>query len=66
MKGKTLESLMFLEQKHTWAVKGHLVADGSKQQNLIQDGAAPSPTVRMDLILITSAIEATEGWDVAV
>jgi len=65
-KGKALESLMFLENKQTGAVKGRLVADGSKQRNYIEEGAAASPTVMTESVLITAAIVATEGRDVAV
>ncbi len=65
-KGKALELLMFLEQKRTGAVKGRLVADGSTQRDYIQDRAAASPTVMTESVLITSAIEAMEGRDVAV
>ncbi len=65
-KGKALELLMFLEQKRTRAVKGRLVADRSKQRDYIQEGAAASPTVMTESVLITRAIEATEGQDVAI
>ncbi len=64
-KGKALELLMFLEQQQTGAVKGQLVADGSKQRDYIQEGAAALPTVMTESVLITAAIEATEGRDVA-
>ncbi len=57
---------MFLEQKRTGAVKGRLVANGSKQRDYIQDRAAALPTVMAESVLITAAIEATEGCDVAV
>ncbi len=57
---------MFLKRKHTRTAKGWLVADGSNQHNYIQEGAAASPTVMTESVLITAAIEATEGWDVAV
>ena len=43
-----------------------MVADGSRQRAYIQDGAATSPTVLTESVLITAAIEATEGRDVAV
>ncbi len=57
---------MFLERKRRGAVKGRLVADGSKQRNYIHEGAAALPTVMAESVLITAAIEATEGRDVAV
>ena len=57
---------MFLERKRTGVVKGRLVADGSRQRSYIPDGAATSPTVLTESVLITAAIEATEGRDVAV
>ena len=65
-RSRALESLMFLERKRTGTVKGRLVADGSKQRDYIQEGAAASPTVMTESVLITAAIEATEGRDVAV
>ncbi len=65
-RGKALESLMFLERKRMGAIKGRLVADGSKQRDYIQKSAAASPTVMTESVLITTAIKATEGRDVAV
>ena len=65
-RSQALESLMFLERKRTGTVKGRLVADGSKQRMYIQDGAAASPMVMTESVLITAAIEATEGRDMAV
>ncbi len=64
-KGKALKSLMFLEQKRTGAVKGWLLADGSKQHDYIQEGSEISPTVMTESVLITAVMEATEGRDVA-
>ncbi len=47
-------------------VKWQLVADGLKQCDYIHEGAAASPTVMMESILIIPAIAVTEVWDVAV
>ncbi len=57
---------MFLEQKQTGVVKGHLVADSLKQQNYIQEGVATLPTIMTELVLITATTEATNGRNVAV
>ncbi len=47
-------------------IKGWLVVDRSKQWNYIQDCRTALPTIMTASILITAAIEATKGEDVAV
>ncbi len=61
-----LELLIFLEWKQTGVVEGRLVADGLKQSNYIQEGTATSPTMMTKSVLITAAMEAMDGHDVAV
>jgi hypothetical protein len=61
-----LESLMFLKEKRDEPVKGRTCADGRKQQERAEPGAATSPTVTLESVLITSTIEAFKGREVAV
>ena len=61
-----LESLMFLEEKRSGKIKGRMCANGSIQRSRYKKGEAMSPTVSNDAVLITSAIDAHEGRDVAV
>ena len=63
---KALESLLFLEEKKTGNIKGRMCANGSKQRDEFTKGEATSPTVTTDAVIITSAIDAHEGRDVAV
>ncbi|KAL7461201.1 hypothetical protein ACHAXS_001624, partial [Conticribra weissflogii] len=72
-KGKMLEeelkravgSLMFLKEKRDQTVRGRMVADGRKQRESAVKGEAASPTVCVESIFITAAIEAKERRDVA-
>ena len=43
-----------------------MCANGSTQRSRYEKGEATSPTVSTDAVLITSAIDAHEGRDVAV
>jgi hypothetical protein len=61
-----LESLMFLKEKRDGTIKGRTCADGRKQRETAEPGAATSPTVSLESVLITSTIEAYEGREVAV
>jgi hypothetical protein len=61
-----LESLMFLKEKRDGTAKGRTCADGRKQRETVEPGAATSPNVSLESVLITSTIEAYEGRDVAV
>jgi hypothetical protein len=60
------ESLMFLKEKRDGTIKGSTCADGRKQRETAEPGAATSPTVSLKSVLITSTIEAYEGREVAV
>jgi hypothetical protein len=61
-----LESLMFLKEKRDETIKGRTCADGRKQRDRIEPGAATSPAVSLESVLITSTIEAFEGREFAV
>jgi hypothetical protein len=61
-----LESLMFLKEKRDGTVKGRTCADRRKQRETAKPGAATSPTVSLESVLITSTIEAYEGREVTV
>jgi hypothetical protein len=61
-----LESLMFLKEKRGGTIKGRTCAGGRKQRETAEPGAATSPTVSLESVLITSTIEAYEGREVAV
>jgi hypothetical protein len=56
-----LESLMFLKEKRDGTIKGRTCADGRKQRETAEPGAATPPTVSLESVLITSTIEAYEG-----
>jgi hypothetical protein len=57
---------MFLKEKRDGTVKGRTCADGRKQRETVEPGAATSPTVSLESVLINSTIEAYEGSEVAV
>jgi hypothetical protein len=61
-----LESIMFLKEKRDGTIKGRTCADGRKQRETAEPGAATSPTVSLESVLITSTIEAYEGREVDV
>jgi hypothetical protein len=61
-----LESLMFLKEKRDGTIKGRTCADGRTQHETAEPGAATSPTVSLEYVLITSTIETYEGREVAV
>ena len=53
-------------EKRNGTIIGWICADGRKQQEELGKDEAASPTVMVDSVLITVAIEASENWDVAV
>ena len=65
-KAKALESIMTVKEKRTGDLKGRFVVDGSKQRGSIPKEEAASPTVALDSVFLTAAIDAHEGRDVAV
>ena len=67
-KRKALSALFFLTKKRNSDIKGRKVGDGSKQRTFegyIKSDAA-SPTVSIDGLLITCAIDGYENRDVIV
>ena len=65
-KASILESHMFLKQKRDDSIKGRTVAGGNKQKDFISKEDSSSPTVATESVLLTCAIDAQEGRDVAV
>eukprot|EP00804_Cyclotella_cryptica_P003532 CCRYP_002153-RB/>CCRYP_002153-RB protein AED:0.61 eAED:0.32 QI:0/-1/0/1/-1/1/1/0/615 len=61
-----LASLMFLKQKKDGTLKARACADGRKQRESTAEEEAASPTVSIESIFISCAIEASEGRCVAV
>ena len=59
-------AIIFLKQTRCGRIKGRTVADGRKQRKNSIKTDATSPTVTTESVLITAAIEATKGRDVAV
>ena len=62
---QALPYLMFLKQKRTGQIKGRGCADGQQQRLYHSKEDASSPTVSIESVIITSAIDAKEGRDVA-
>ncbi len=62
---RAVGSLMFLKEKRDQSIRGRMVADGRKQRETARKGDAASPTVCVESIFITAAIEAFERRDVA-
>lgn len=60
-RSKALDSLMFLEEKRSGKIKGQMCANGRKQRTDMKKGEAASPTVMLDSVLITAAIDTAEG-----
>ena len=61
-----LASLMFLKQKKDGTLKARACADGRKQRESTAEEEAASPTVSIESIFISCAIEASEGRCVAI
>ena len=64
-KKRSVESIMLLTEKRDGKIKGRAVGDGRKQRSYIKKEDAASPPVSLEGIMITSAIEAHEGREVA-
>ena len=60
-----VQVLMFLKQKQCGKIKCHAVADEQKQRAGSKKSNITSPTAATELVLITAAIDAAEGWDVS-
>ncbi len=65
-KAEALASLIFLKEKKDGTVKARACADGRKQRETTAEEEAASPTVSIDSVFMTCALEASEGRDVAV
>ncbi len=61
-----LESHLFLKEKRDATVKGQMVAGGNKQRGTIDKVAAHSPTAALESVMLTAAIDAAEGRNVAI
>ena len=57
---------MFLKNKGCVKVKGRAIADGGKQRNGYNKSDVTSPNSATEFVLITSKIDVTENWYVAV
>jgi hypothetical protein len=60
-----LQYLMFLKQKRSGKIKGRGCADGRKQREYLSKEEVSSPTVAIESVLLTCAIDALERRDVA-
>jgi hypothetical protein len=60
-----LHYLMFLKQKRNGTIKGRGCANGRKQRDYIAKEDASSPTVAIELVMLSSVIDAKERCDVA-
>jgi hypothetical protein len=60
-----LQYLMFLKQKRSGKIKGRGCADGRKQREYLSKEEVSSPTVAIESVLLTCAIDALEHRDVA-
>lgn len=65
-KRKALESLIFLTEKRDGRVKARTCANGSKQREWMSKEDTSSPTVNLQSIFLTCAIEAHEDREVAI
>jgi len=63
---RAMQSLLFLIEKRDGTRKARHCANGSVQQNWISSEDTASPTVHVQLVLLTGAIDAEERRDVAV
>eukprot|EP00978_Attheya_sp_CCMP212_P040600 scaffold223530_cov39-Attheya_sp.AAC.1 len=64
-KRAALHYLMFLKKKRCGRIKGRGCADGCKQRAYIQKEDASAPTVAIEAVMLSCAIYAKEGRNVA-
>ena len=57
---------MFIKQKRCGKIKGRGVADGRSQRTYIPKEDAALPTAALELVILTSVIDAKEGRDVGI
>ena len=60
-----INQLMFMIEKRCGKIKARSCVDGRKQREYIKKEDASSPTVSLEAIMLTMAIEAAEGREVA-
>jgi hypothetical protein len=65
-KKKASASLIFLKEKRNGDIKARSCANGSKQREHITKEEAALPTVALESIFITAAIDAKEHWKVVI
>ena len=63
---KALESLIFITEKRDGRIKARACANGSKQRQWMSKEDTSSPTVSLQSVFMTCAIEAHEGREVAI
>ena len=63
---QVMNSLMFLVQKRDGRIKARHCANGSIQRNWYTKEESSSPTAHQESVMITAAIDAKEGRDVAI
>ena len=62
---RALRYLMFLKRKRNGIVKGRGCADGRSQWEFISKEKASSPTVNLNVLILTCCIDTIEERDVA-
>jgi hypothetical protein len=65
-KKAALKYLMFLKEKRDGSIKGRACADGRKQREGYTKSDATSPTVSLEVVILTATKDAFEGRDVAI
>ena len=65
-KKRVLRLLMFLKKKRDGKIKGRACVDGRKQRDVYAKEDVSSPTVSIEVVLLTSVIDALEERDVLV
>ena len=65
-KREALMALFNLKVKRDKSIKVRVLADGRKQRKKAIPGAASSPTVSLEALLLTCVVDAAEGRDVAI
>ena len=66
VKKQVMESLMFLVEKRDGRIKARHCSNGSIQRNWFTKEDATSPTAHQESVVITAAIDAMEGREVAI
>ena len=64
-RNNALNLITMIKEKHDGKIKGRACADGRKQRQYISKDEVSSPTVKLESLMITLLIDATEKRDVA-